>query len=93
MVEQPLLGTVTYKATNPTVPVLVYQTFIKQLTNYGSVPNGTEITQCPNTFSDVITTCTLDFDSVTGEDATDTPTMNGTYVFDELQFTVVTTIC
>ena len=39
----------------------------------------------PNTYSDVITTCTLDFDSVTGEDATDTATnMNGTYVFDEL---------
>ena len=48
--------------------------------------NGTEVNHtAPNTFSDVITTCTLDFDSVTGEDATDTATnMNGTYVFDEL---------
>ena len=35
--------------------------------------------------TDVITTCTLDFDSVTGEDNLDTATnMNGTYVFDEL---------
>ena len=52
----------------------------------GSASNSTEISHTsPNTYTDVITTCTLDFDSVTGEDDTDTATsMNGTYVFDEL---------
>ena len=52
----------------------------------GSATNGTEISHtAPNTFSDVITTCTLDYGSVSGQDATDTATsMNGDYVFDEL---------
>ena len=54
----------------------IIQTFIIAVDESvsGSGPNGTEINQIvPNTFSDVITTCTLDFDSVTGEDATDNP--------------------
>jgi hypothetical protein len=84
------LGTVTYKATNTNSSsgALYNQTFSQAVDESvsGSALNGTEINHTsPNTFSDVITTCTLDFDSVTGEDATDTATnMNGTYVFDEL---------
>ena len=84
------LGTVTYKATNTNSSsgALYNQTFSQAVDKSvsGSALNGTEINHTsPNTFSDVITTCTLDFDSVTGEDATDTATnMNGTYVFDEL---------
>lgn len=84
------LGTVTYKATNTNSAsgALYNQTFSQAVDESvsGSALNGTEINHTsPNTFSDVITTCTLDFDSVTGEDATDTATnMNGTYVFDEL---------
>ena len=84
------LGTVTYKATNTNSAsgALYNQTFSQAVDESvsGSALNGTEINHTsPNTFSDVITTCTLDFDSVTGEDADDTATnMNGTYVFDEL---------
>ena len=84
------LGTVTYKATNTNSSsgALYNQTFSQAVDEAvtGSALNGTEVNHtAPNTFSDVITTCTLDFDSVTGEDATDTATnMNGTYVFDEL---------
>ena len=84
------LGTVTYKATNTNSSsgALYNQTYSQAVDEAvtGSALNGTEVNHtAPNTFSDVITTCTLDFDSVTGEDATDTATnMNGTYVFDEL---------
>lgn len=84
------LGTVTYKATNTNSAsgALYNQTFSKAVDEAvsGSASNSTEISHTsPNTYTDVITTCTLDFDSVTGEDDTDTATsMNGTYVFDEL---------
>ena len=84
------LGTVTYKATNTNSSsgALYNQTYSQAVDEAvtGSALNGTEVNHtAPNTYSDVITTCTLDFDSVTGEDATDTATnMNGTYVFDEL---------
>ncbi len=84
------LGAVTYKATNTNSAsgALYNQTFSKIVDEAvsGSADNGTEISHTsPNTYTDVITTCTLDFDSVTGEDNLDTATnMNGTYVFDEL---------
>ncbi len=84
------LGTVTYKATNTNSAsgALYNQTFSKAVDEAvsGSASNSTEISHIsPNTYTDIITTCTLDFDSVSGEDDTDTATsMNGTYVFDEL---------
>tara|TARA_B100000900_G_scaffold410431_2_gene428209 strand:+ start:471 stop:1085 length:615 start_codon:yes stop_codon:yes gene_type:complete len=84
------LGTVTYKATNTNTAsgVLYNQTFSQAVDESvsGSATNGTEIAHtAPNTFSDVVTTCTLDYGSVTGQDSTDTATsMNGDYVFDEL---------
>ncbi|OUV26874.1 MAG: hypothetical protein CBC57_01585 [Euryarchaeota archaeon TMED97] len=84
------LGNVTYKATNTNSAsgALYNQTFSQAVDEAvsGSALNGTEISHtAPNTFTDVITTCTLDYGSVTGQDATDTATnMDGTYVFDEL---------
>lgn len=84
------LGTVTYKATNTNSAsgALYNQTFSQTVDEAvsGSADNGTEVNHtAPNTYSDVVITCTLDFASVTGEDLTDTATnMNGTYVFDEL---------
>ena len=84
------LGVVTYKATNTNSAsgALYNQTFSQAVDESvsGSAFNGTEISHTsPNTFTDVITTCTLNYGDVTGQDATDTATnMNGTYVFDEL---------
>ena len=84
------LGAVTYKATNTNSSsgALYNQTFSQAVdeTVTGSALNGTEIAHTtPNTYSDVIITCTLDYGSVTGQDTLDTATnMNGTYVFDEL---------
>ena len=84
------LGNVTYKATNTNSAsgVLYNQTFSQAVDEAvtSSALNGTEISHTsPNTYSDVITTCTLDYGSVTGQDSTDTATnMNDTYVFDEL---------
>ena len=84
------LGNVTYKATNTNSAsgVLYNQTFSQAVDEAvtSSALIGTEISHTsPNTYSDVITTCTLDYGSVTGQDSTDTATnMNDTYVFDEL---------
>jgi len=84
------LGAVTYKATNTNTAsgALYNQTFSQAVdeTVTGSADNGTEFAHTsPNTFSDVITTCTLDYGSVTGQDLLDTATnMDDTYVFDEL---------
>ena len=84
------LGTVTYKATNTNSAsaALYNQTFSQAVDEAvsGSADNGTEIAHTsPNTFTDVITTCTLDYGSVSGQDTLDTATnMNDTYVFDEL---------
>ena len=84
------LGTVTYKATNTNSAsgALYNQTFSQSVDEAvtGSADNGTEVSHtAPNTYSDVVITCTLDFAGVTGEDLTDTATnMNDTYVFDEL---------
>ena len=84
------LGTVTYKATNTNSAsgALYNQTFSQTVDEAvsGSADNGTEVAHtAPNTYSDVVITCTLDFAGVAGEDLTDTATnMNGTYVFDEL---------
>ena len=83
-------GAVTYKATNTnTASAALYnQTFSQAVDEAvtSSADNGTEFSHTsPNTYSDVITTCTLDYGSVTGQDTLDTATnMNGTYVFDEL---------
>ena len=82
------LGTVTYKATNTNSAsgALYNQTFSQSVDEAvtGSADNGTEVSHtAPNTYSDVVITCTLDFAGVTGEDLTDTATnMNDTYVFD-----------
>ncbi|MAI03252.1 MAG: hypothetical protein CMQ75_01820 [Gammaproteobacteria bacterium] len=84
------LGNVTYKATNTNSAsgVLYNQTFSQAVDEAvtSSALNGTEISHTsPNTYSDVITTCTLDYGSVAGQDSTDVATnMNDTYVFDEL---------
>ena len=84
------LGAVTYKATNTSSAsgALYNQTFSQAVDEAvsGSALNGTEISHtAPNTFTDAIITCTLDYGSVTGQDTTDTASsMNGTYVFDEL---------
>ena len=84
------LGAVTYKATNTNSAsgVLYNQTFSQAVDEAvsGSALNGTEISHtAPNTFTDAIVTCTLDYGSVAGQDSTDTASsMNGDYVFDEL---------
>ena len=84
------VGTVTYKATNTNSAsgALYNQTFSQAIDEAvsGSALNGTEISHtAPNTYTDVISTCTLDYGSVTGQDTTDTASsMNGDYVFDEL---------
>lgn len=84
------LGAVTYKATNTNSAsgALYNQTFSQAVDEAvsGSALNGTEISHtAPNTFTDAIITCTLDYGDVGGQDTTDTASsMNGTYVFDEL---------
>tara|TARA_B100001769_G_scaffold274750_1_gene273996 strand:+ start:2123 stop:2737 length:615 start_codon:yes stop_codon:yes gene_type:complete len=84
------LGAVTYKATNTNSAsgALYNQTFNQAVDEAvsGSALNGTEISHtAPNTYTDAVITCTLDYGSVTGQDTTDTASsMNGTYVFDEL---------
>ena len=84
------LGAVTYKATNTNSAsgALYNQTFSQAVDEAvtGSADNGTEISHTsPNTYTDIITTCTLDYGIVTGQETTDTATnMNWTYVFDEL---------
>ena len=84
------LGAVTYKATNTnSASGALYnethsQTVDDAITS--SVDNQV-IAQhtSPNNYSDVTTTCTLDYNIPAGQDTTDTATnMNDTYVFDEL---------
>ena len=84
------LGAVTYKATNTnSASGALYnethsQTVDDAITS--SVDNQV-IAQhtSPNNYSDVTTTCTLDYNIPAGQDLTDTATnMNDTYVFDEL---------
>jgi hypothetical protein len=80
------LGSITYKATNTNTAAstLYNQTFSKDID--GSSDNNTAFAHTAGTFySDVITTCTLDYGEPVGQDATDTSTdLEGDYVFDEL---------
>jgi hypothetical protein len=84
------LGAVTYKATNTnsSTGALYNQTFSQAVDESvtGSADNSVEASHTsPNTYSDVIVTCTLDYATPVGQDTLDTATnMNGTYVFDEL---------
>jgi len=84
------LGAVTYKATNTnsSTGALYNQTFSQAVDESvtGSANNSVEASHTsPNTYSDVIVTCTLDYATPSGQDTLDTATnMNGTYVFDEL---------
>ncbi len=84
------LGAVTYKATNTNSAsgALYNQTHSQTVDDdiTGSVDNQVTANHTsPNSYSDVITTCTLDYNIPAGQDLTDTGTdMNGTYVFDEL---------
>lgn len=84
------LGAVTYKATNTnsSTGALYNQTFSQAVDESvtGSADNSVEASHTsPNTYSDVIVTCTLDYATPGGQDTLDTATnMNGTYVFDEL---------
>lgn len=84
------LGAVTYKATNTnsSTGALYNQTFSQAVDESvtGSADNSVEASHTsPNTYSDVIVTCTLDYATPSGQDTLDTATnMNGTYVFDEL---------
>jgi hypothetical protein len=83
-------GAVTYKATNTTtVTSALYNETYTQAVNEavtGSADNSTEVSHVSNElYSDVVTTCTLDYANPVGQDADDTSVdMNGTYVFDEL---------
>ncbi len=84
------LGAVTYKATNTNSAsgALYNETHSSTIdeTISGSADNSVEMSHTsPNTHSDVIATCTLDYGAPSGQDTSDTATnMNGTYVFDEL---------
>ena len=80
-------GAVTYKATNTnTASGSLYNQTHSQTVDDSSADNSVEVTHTsPNNYSDVVTTCTLDYNVPAGQDTTDTATnMNGTYVFDEL---------
>jgi hypothetical protein len=84
------VGAVTYKATNTNSAsgALYNQTHSQTVDDAitGSALNSVTASHTtPNTYSDVITTCTLDYNIPAGQDLTDTGTdMNGAYVFDEL---------
>ena len=83
-------GAVTYKATNTTtVTSALYNETYTQAVNEAvtsSADNSTEVSHVSGElYSDVVTTCTLDYANPVGQDADDTSAdMNGTYVFDEL---------
>ena len=84
------LGAVTYKATNTnsTSGALYNETHSQTVDDAITSSTDNQVIAShtsPNNFSDVITTCTLDYNIPAGQDTTDTGTnMNGTYVFDEL---------
>ena len=84
------LGAVTYKSTNTNVTsgALYNQTHSQSVDEVvsGSADNGTEVLHTNgNLYSDVVVTCTLDYNQPAGQDTFDTSaSMNGTYVFDEL---------
>jgi len=84
------LGAVTYKATNTNSASgsLYNETHSQTVDDAITSSTDNQVIAShtsPNNFSDVITTCTLDYNIPAGQDTTDTGTnMNGTYVFDEL---------
>lgn len=84
------LGAVTYKATNTNVTTgaLYNETYDQSVDEVvsGSALNSTEVVHTNgNLYSDVVVTCTLDYNVPVGQDTYDTSaSMNGTYVFDEL---------
>ena len=84
------LGAVTYKATNTNSAsgALYNETHSQTVDDAITSSTDNQVVAShtsPNNYSDVITTCTLDYAIPAGQDATDTGTdMNGTYVFDEL---------
>jgi hypothetical protein len=84
------LGAVTYKSTNTNVTsgALYNQTHSQSIDEVVSLSanNGTEVLHTNgNLYSDVVVTCTLDYNQPAGQDTYDTSAnMNGTYVFDEL---------
>jgi hypothetical protein len=84
------LGAVTYKATNTNVTTgaLYNETYDQSVDEVvsGSALNSTEVAHTNgNLYSDVVVTCTLDYNVPAGQDTYDTSAnMNGTYVFDEL---------
>ena len=84
------VGAVTYKATNTNSAsgALYNQTHsqtVDDAITSSALNSVTASHTTPNTYSDVITTCTLDYNIPAGQDLTDTGTdMNGAYVFDEL---------
>jgi hypothetical protein len=84
------VGAVTYKATNTNSAsgALYNQTHSQTVDDAITISALNSVTAShttPNTYSDVITTCTLDYNIPAGQDLTDTGTdMNGAYVFDEL---------
>jgi len=84
------LGAVTYKATNTnlTTGALYNQTYAQTVDEAitGTATNSVEVTHTSGElYSDVVVTCTLDYNQPAGQDTLDTSTdMNGTYVFDEL---------
>lgn len=84
------LGAVTYKSpnTNITTGALYNSTYTKAVdeTVTGSASNGVEVTHTSGElYSDVVVTCTIDYNQPSGQDTLDTSVdMNGNYVFDEL---------
>lgn len=83
-------GAVTYKATNTasTTGALYNETYTQTIDEVvsGSADNSTEVVHTSgNLYSDVVSTCTLDYNVPVGQDTFDNSTnMNGDYVFDEL---------
>lgn len=86
------LGNVTYKSPNTTGSAsALYNETLSQVVDEVDADAGTNTVVAVhtngNTYSDVITTCTLDYlsDDYADQDTTDTATnMDGDYVFDEL---------
>jgi hypothetical protein len=80
-------GTITYKETNTGVTsATLYNETYSQVIDGSLSGNLVEVEHTSgNLYSDVVCTCTLDYNVPVGQDATDTTTdLEGDYVFDEL---------
>ena len=87
-------GVVTYKSPNVNIGTddLYNKTYYQVIdetdviNNLDPTNNKTEVTHVTNTtYSDIITTCTLDYNVPSGQDVIDNSTnMEDTYIFDEL---------